>query len=198
MKKSTICSLAAASLLTAAISGCGSTSGGTDEAFTAEPVKADPIITVFNAYAPLEGYTEYSSADGSFSIQLPDGSTIDDANSDNVTVTVSSSYETPDLINISKSDSAQRITSTAELMKMLENDNSIDITGYFNISKDGAYEGYKYTYTSIDNETLKGIVSTFFSEDGTAYIVNATINNGADEENVTKINTIADTFINNR
>ncbi|MGN1116826.1 MAG: hypothetical protein ACI4TH_09670 [Candidatus Ornithomonoglobus sp.] len=197
MKKSTICSLAAASLLITAISGCGSVSDNADTA-TLEPVHADPTITVFGAYAPLEGYTEYTSADGSFSIQLPDGSTIDDADPDSVTITVAGGYENPDLINISKSDSAQRITSTAELMKMLESDNSIDITGYFNISKDQAYQGYKYTYTSIDNETLKGIVSTFFSEDGTAYIVNATINNGADEENVTKINTIVDTFINNR
>ncbi|MGN0183420.1 MAG: PsbP-related protein [Candidatus Ornithomonoglobus sp.] len=197
MKKSTICSLAAASLLITAISGCGPIFDSADEA-TAEPVRVDPTINVFGAYAPIEGYTEYTSADGSFSIQLPDGSMIDDSNPDSVTVTVASGYENPDLINISKSDSAQRLTSTAELMKMLESDNSIDITGYANINKDGAYEGYKYTYTAMDNETLKGIVSTYFSEDGTAYIVNATINNGADEENVTMINTIVDTFINNR
>ncbi|MDD6763649.1 MAG: hypothetical protein PUD92_08515 [Clostridiales bacterium] len=197
MKKSTICSLAAASLIITAISGCTTALDNTDSA-TAEPVHVDPVITVFNSYAPLEGYTEYTSPDGSFSIQLPDGSTIDDTNPDSVTVTVAGSYENPDLINISKSDSAQRITSTAELMKMLESDNSIDITAYYNINKDDAYEGYKYTYNAMDNEMLKGIVSTYFSDDGTAYIVNATINNGADEENIIKIHTIVDTFISNR
>lgn len=197
MKKSTICSLAAASLLAAAVSGCGPASDSSDTAIV-EPVSVDPIITVYDAYAPLEGYTEYTGADGSFSLQLPDGSIIDDSNPDSVTVTVAGGYENPDLINISKSDSAQRITSTAELMKMLESDNSIDITAYYNISKNEAYEGYKYTYNAIDNETLKGIVSTYFSDDGTAYIINATIYNGSDEENLLRINTIVDTFINNR
>lgn len=195
MKKSTILSFAAVSLAAALIGGCSFPSGG-DKESEGETTRVDPTINVFGEYAVMAGFTQYASPDGGFSIQLPEGSAVDDANLGSVTITVAGGYENPDLINISKNAAAQQLHSTAELMKMLESDNSIDITGYFNINKDGAYEGYKYTYTAMDNPSLKGIVSVFFSDDGSAYTVNATINNGADEANVTMINTILDTFIN--
>ena len=78
---------------------------------------------------------------------------------------------------------------------MLKDDSSIDITGFFVLNIDGAYKGYKYTYTSVENAQLKGIVSIYFNADGSAYVVNATINNGNDERNVETINTIVDTFV---
>lgn len=78
---------------------------------------------------------------------------------------------------------------------MLKDDSSIDITGFFVLNLDGSYKGYKYTYTSVENAQLKGIVSTYFNADGSAYVVNATINNGSDERNVETINTIVDTFV---
>ena len=193
MKKNIICCAAAALSLSLVLCSCSMT--GEPEPTAQPAAAADPVINVFNEYGLVNGFSLYTSPDGGFSIQLPEGSMVNDADSNNVTISLAGSFETKDLINISKSYSQQQIKSTAELMELLKNDNSIDITGFFTLNKDGAYTGYKYTYTAMDNPSLKGIVSLYFNSDGSAYIVNATINNGSDETNVTNINTVIDTFI---
>lgn len=164
---------------------------------TIAPVEKPPVeIMVFGDYAMLAGHTLYNSQNNAFSIQLPEGSTINDADPNNITVTVSGDFGTPDYINISRAENATVLDSEAKLMELLKNDNTIDITGFFVLKKEGAYEGYKYTYTSTSNPQLKGIKSTYFSADGSAYIVTVTANNGGDEINMTNLNTIIDTFIN--
>lgn len=164
---------------------------------TIAPVEKPPVeIMVFGDYAMLAGHTLYNSQNNAFSIQLPEGSTINDADPNNITVTVSGDFGTPDYINISRAENATVLDSEAKLMELLKNDNTIDITGFFVLKKEGAYEGYKYTYTSASNPQLKGIKSTYFSADGSAYIVTVTANNGGDEINMTNLNTIIDTFIN--
>ena len=87
---------------------------------------------------------------------------------------------------------AQAVKNIADIV----NDDTIDITGFFLLKNNGAYEGYKYTYTSMTDPQLKGIRSVYFANDGTAYEVTATIVNGGDEITVTNINTIVDTFVN--
>lgn len=173
--------------------------------FTAEPAvtptpapKDAAVINVLNDYAVLAGHTIYNSADGGFSIQLPEGSNIDDADSANVTATIASEFETFDTVNIRYSTTSTVIDTEAKLMDMLRDDNSIDITGFFLLKNNGAYEGYKYTYTSVDDPQLKGIKSVYFANDGTAYEITATIVNGGDEITVTNINTIVDTFVNHK
>lgn len=198
MKKNIIYTVAAVAALTAVLGGCSfGTSQPTEPTETEQTAgAADPTMSVLGEYALLEGYVDYTSPDGSFSIQLPEGSTVDDSDPTNVTVTLAGDTDTPNLINISKAENAQQISSTDELMQALANDNSIDITGFFKLMKDSVYEGYKYTYTSIDNNNLCGIVSSYFSEDGSAYTVNATINNGSDPASLEAVNTVVDTFIN--
>lgn len=199
MNRKILCTIAVLAIASSALVGCGAKQEeqATVTTSTQQPVaKQDPVISLFNEYAVMEGHTLYQSPDGGFSIQLPEGSTMNDSDPNNVTINIASAYANPDLINISKTTGAQKIDSTAGLMEMLKNDNSIDITGFFVLNKDNAYEGYKYTYVSVDNSELKGIVSTFFAEDGSAYIVNATINNGGDEANVQAVNDVIDTFVN--
>lgn len=185
-------------LLTLAVlmlSGCDMMTG--DPVATPTPeVKEAAVVNVLDEYAVLPGHTLYTNADGGFSIQLPDGSTIDDADPNNVTATIISEFEMPDTINIKFAQSSTVIDTEAKLMNMLQNDNTIDITGFFLLKNNGAYEGYKYTYTSVDDPQLKGIKSVYFANDGTAYEITATIVNGGDEITVTNINTIVDTFIN--
>lgn len=161
-------------------------------------VKEAAVVNILDEYAILSGHTLYTNADGGFSIQLPEGSVIDDADPNNVTATVASEYELPDTINIKFSQNAKVIDTEAKLMDMLVNDNTIDITGFFLLKNNGAYEGYKFTYTSMTDPQLKGIKSVYFANDGTAYEVTATIVNGGDEITVTNINTIVDTFTNHR
>lgn len=164
---------------------------------TIAPVEKPPMeMAVFGDYAILAGHTLYTAQNNAFSIQLPEGSTINDTNQNNITITISGDFVTPDYINISRAENATVLDSEAKLMELLKNDNTIDITGFFLLKKEGAYEGYKYTYTSTSNPQLKGIKSTYFSSDGSAYVVTVTANNGADEINMTNLNTIIDTFIN--
>lgn len=194
MKKKLVFTLAGAMAITAAMSGCSMT--GEPTATIAPVEKPAQVVNVLDEYAILAGHTMYTAVDGAYSIQLPEGSTIDDSDPNNVNVTITGEFETPDLINIAKKDDVTVIEAESALMDMLKNDNSIDITGFFVLKNAGAYEGYKYTYTAVADAQLKGIKSTYFSADGTAYVVTATINNGGDEVNMTNVNTVVDTFIN--
>ena len=162
MNKNKLCIFIATALLSLSVCGCSMT--GEPEQ-TQETLQPAPIINVYGEYGLMPGFSQYVSPDNSCSIQLPEGSIVNDTDVDNITVTVASAFENKDLINISKTTGVQPLTTTAELMELLKNDNSIDITGFFTLSKDGAYEGYKYTYTAMDNPSLKGIVSVFFASD---------------------------------
>lgn len=197
MKKS-IFRIVGAIVISSALCGCSMTG---EPVATVEPIEEPAIDTttvlnVYGDYGLVEGFFSYDSPDGAFSIQLPEGSTVNDADPLNVVMSIAGTFANPDTIIIAKNDTPSVIDSTAALMELLKEDNSIDITGYFTLMKDGEYEGYKYTYTSVDDPQLKGIKSVYFSADGTAYEINATIYNGGDEANVSTINTITDTFIN--
>ena len=194
MKKSTIYALLSI-LSVVSVTGC---SLSAEPAATIAPVQRPAaVVNILDDYAMLAGHTLYKSSDGAYSIQIPEGSTIDDSDPNNITIAITGEYPSPDFINITYSHDAQVIDNEVKLMDMLKDDNSIDITGFFILKNTGAYEGYKYTYTAMSNSDLKGIKSTYFSADGSAYIVTATINN-ADEINTTNINTVVDTFINYR
>ena len=192
MKRNIIGVITAVTALTLSLGGCSLTG---EPAQTEQPAAA-PVTNVLGEYTLLSGYTMYQSPDGGFSIQLPEGSTINDADLNDVTITVASAYANADMINIKKATGVQAVSTVDQLYNMLKDDNTIDITGFFVLNMDGAYKGYKYSYTSMDNQQLKGIVSTYFAADGSAYIVSAVINNGGDEQNVEMINTVVDTFIN--
>lgn len=193
MKKNLICALLTVTALCAALSGCSMT--GESEA-TEQPAAApSPIIFVSDEYALLEGHTLYQSTDNGFSIQLPEGCEVSGDDPANVSVTLKSEFATPDTISITKSSDTQAVDSVEGLLEMLKDDNSIDITAFYVLKKGEAYEGYKYTYTSVDDPQLKGIKCCYFTTDGSAYTVNASIYNGGDDANVESINTIVDTFI---
>ncbi len=192
MNKKIISVFVAAAALTAALSGCSLTGEKDASNNTSAPA---PVINVLSEYAPLGGFMQYQSPDGGFSIQLTEGSVVNDADPNDVTMTIASAYTNADMLNISKSTGVSKVENADQLYTMLKDDSSIDITGFFVLNIDGAYKGYKYTYTSVENAQLKGIVSTYFNADGSAYVVNATINNGNDERNVETINTIVDTFV---
>ncbi len=195
MKKNIISVIAATAAVTALIGGCSMT--GEPEA-TVQPIEQPaPTLYVYGEYALLDGYTLYQSPDGAFSIQLPEGSAVNDADPDNIAISIAGTFANPDTISITKSADVKAIDTANGLMDLLKDDNSIDITAFYVLDKGGAYEGYKYTYTSVDDPQLKGIKSIYFSDDGTAYTVNATIYNGGDETNIHTINGIVDTFINN-
>lgn len=192
MKKNVTAVFAAAAALSLTISGC-SLSG--DPEPTATPAIQAQVINVLGSYALIDGYTQYQSPDGGFSIQLPEGSVVNDADVNDVTVTVASAYTNADMINISKSVDVRAVETYDQLCETLGNDESIKVTGFYLLEFNGEYKGYKYAYTSADNEESKGIVSTYFHADGTVYIVKAMINNGTDERNVENVNTIVDTFV---
>lgn len=203
MRMNRITTLAVTASLVAALSGCGcSMTGETDnseqDTVVVETVPAEPAIAVYNDYALLPGHNVYVSPDSAFSIQLPDGNAVNDADPANITISLSGTFANPDIITISKSTAATAVYTESQLYELLSNDNSIDVTGFYVLenAEDGAYKGYKYSYVSYADPQLKGITSTYFSADGTAYIVDATINNGGDETNVNNINLIIDTFIN--
>lgn len=192
MNKKIISVFVAAAALTAALSGCSLTG----EEDTSNNVSAPaPVMNVLGEYAPLGGFMQYQSPDGGFSIQLTEGSVVNDADPNDVTMTIASAYTNADMLNVSKATGVSKVETSEQLYTMLKDDSSIDITGFFVLNLDGSYKGYKYTYTSVENAQLKGIVSTYFNADGSAYVVNATINNGNDERNVETINTIVDTFV---
>lgn len=189
-----ISALSAAAVITVCACGC------TDEAEqTAGEVTSEvsSVINVYGEYAVTEGNTIYCSPDGGFSIHLPEGSTVDDADVLNTAVILPGNFETPDTISITKQNEMNVIKTKGELMDMAGKDSSIEIDGFCVLERDGVYEGYKYSYTAADNSGLKGIVGIYFCSDGSAYMVNATINNGNDSTVVEGINGIVDTFVNN-
>ncbi len=200
MKKILI--LTALAVTISAMSGCSTTGEPdntiTNEAVVTEQPQAEPTLAVYSDYALLPGHTVYISPDSAFSIQLPEGNTVNDADPANVTISLLGTFANPDIINISKSTTAAAVYTEAQLYELLASDNSIDVTGFYVLenAEDGAYKGYKYSYVSYADPQLKGITSTYFSSDGTAYVIDATINNGGDEINVNNINLIIDTFIN--
>lgn len=192
MKKRLLCAVLATFMLT----GCDMMTGEPVATPTPAATKAPAVINVLDEYAVLDGHSLHTNADGGFSIQLPEGTTIDDGDPNNITFTIPSEFETVDTISVAYTETSTVIDTEAKLMDMLRNDDTIDITGFFLLKNNGAYKGYKYTYTAMDDPQLKGIKSVYFANDGSAYEVTATIVNGGDEITVTNINTIVDTFIN--
>lgn len=191
MRKSIVGIIAVVSAVTVSLGGCSLTA----EKKSTDKSEAAPVIAVLGEYALLGGHTMYTSADGGFSVQLPEGSVVNDANPNDITITLASAYVNADMLSITKKTGVQAVTTTDELYQMLKDDDTIDITGFFTLSYGGAYKGYKYTYTSTSNANNKGIVSTYFAADGSAYIVKAIINNGGNEQNVENVNTVVDTFV---
>ena len=194
MKKVIVCLLIAAAA-TASISGC-SMSGQPKPTEAPAEAKIEPTLFVYGEYALMGGFSLYTSPDGAYSIQIPEGSIVNGADPAATSITLAGAFANPDTITITKDMAPRMIDSTTALLELLKDDNSIDITGFFVLNRDNAYEGYKYTYTAMDDPQLKGITSVYLSSDGTAYNVTAKIYNGGDETNVTAINTIVDTFIN--
>lgn len=192
--KKRIVGLLVAAAAAASVSGCGCSMSGEPKATEAPKIEAS--LFVYGEYMLMDGYSLYTSSDGAYSIQIPEGSTVISDDPANTAITLAGTFANPDTISITKDTAAPAVDTTSGLLEMLKDDDSIDVTGFFVLKKDGAYEGYKYTYTSINDPQLKGIMSVYFSNDGTAYKVNATIYNGGDEANVAAINTIIDTFIN--
>lgn len=194
MKKKMIIT-ALAALAVTAVSGC---SMSADVTPTPTPVSEEPAVTltVLDDYALLDGHSLYQGKDNAYSIQIPEGSEISDDDKDNVTITVYNDSEYPNTVNIKYSKNAEVIDSETQLMETLKDDNSIDITGFFLLNKDNAYEGYKYTCTAMNDPEFKTIKSIYFSDDRSAYIVTASTPNGGDDINMTNLNTIVDTFIN--
>ncbi len=193
MKKNLIYTTFAALLMASAVSGCSMTGEATP---TIAPVeKPAQTQVVLGDYALLDGHTIYQGKDNAYSIQLPEGCTIDDTDANNIIATVQNETGYPNTINIKYSENAQVIDTEVQLMEMLKDDNSIDITGFFVLTKDGAYEGYKYTCTAMSDPEFKSIKSVYFADDRSAYIITASSPNGGDDINMTNLNTIVDTFI---
>lgn len=190
MKKNII--FAAAAAMTVVLGGC-SLSG--EPTITEAPEEPAATISVMGEYALVDGFTQYSSPDGGFSIQLPEGSVINDADVNDVTITVASDYDNADMVSVKRETSGvYLIENTDQLDTMLEDD-SIEVTGFVTLSRDGEYAGYKYSYDSVGNDELKGVVSMYMNTDGSAYRVEGIINNGGDAQNIEKMNTIVDTFV---
>ena len=196
MKKNIVYTLAATVIVSALVSGCSMSGEPTP---TIAPVeKPAAVQTVLGDYALLAGHTLYQGKDNAYSIQLPEVCEINDEDPDNVIVTIQNEAGHPNTVNIKYTANAQVIDSESQLMEMLENDNSIDITGFFLLNKDGSYEGYKYTFTAMNDPDFKSIKSIYFADDRSAYIITASSPNGGDDINMTNLNTIVDTFISYR
>ena len=194
MKRNVVYATLAATLITAAISGCSMTGEVTP---TIAPVeKPAAVLTVLDDYALLDAHTVFQGRDNAYSIQLPDGCEINNDDPNNVVITIQNEAGYPNTINIKYSEDAQVIDTELQLMDMLKDDNSIDITGFFVLKKNGAYEGYKYTSTAMSDPDFKSIKSVYFSDDRSAFIITASSPNGGDDINMTNLNTIVDTFIN--
>ncbi len=197
MKKGLLYTSTCAIFITAAISGCSMTGEAPEP--TIAPVEKPAVSQeVLSDYALLPGYSLYQSADNSYSIQIPEGSSINDADPFNVTVSIENDFGAVDNLNIKMVENADVIDSEAKLMEMLKDDNSIDITGFFILKKEGEYEGYKYTFTATNDPNFKSIKSVYFSDDRSAFIITASSPNGNDDINMTNLNTVVDTFINHK
>lgn len=185
----------AAAVFVFAASGCSVTEDVTP---TSAPVseKEAEIISVMDDYAILASHTLYQGKDNAYSIQIPEGSDINDDDPDDVIITIYNDSEYPNTVNIKYANDSQVIDSESQLMEMLKDDDSIDITGFYLLNKNNAYEGYKYTCTAMNDPEFKTVKSVYFSDDRSAYIVTASTPNGGDDINMTNLNTVVDTFIN--
>lgn len=194
MKKNIVYTAIAAMVASAAISGCSTTKDVTP---TIAPVqKPAAVQTVLGDYALLAGHMLYQDANNAYSIQLPENAEINDENPDNIIITIATEAGHTNTVNIKHAENVQIIDTETQLMDSLKDDDSIDITGFFVLNKDGAYEGYKYTFTAMNDSQFKSIKSIYFSDDRSAYIITASSPNGGDDINMTNLNTIVDTFIN--
>lgn len=194
MKKNIVYTAIAAMVASAAISGCSTTKDVTP---TIAPVqKPAAVQTVLGDYALLAGHMLYQDANNAYSIQLPENAEINDENPDNIIITIATEAGHTNTVNIKYAENVQIIDTETQLMDSLKDDDSIDITGFFVLNKDGAYEGYKYTFTAMNDSQFKSIKSIYFSDDRSAYIITASSPNGGDDINMTNLNTIVDTFIN--
>ena len=196
MKKNTVYTAIAAMVASVAISGCSTTKDVTP---TIAPVqKPAAVQTVLGDYALLAGHILYQDANNAYSIQLPENAEINDENPDNIIITIATEAGHTNTVNIKYAENVQIIETETQLMDSLKDDDSIDITGFFVLNKDGAYEGYKYTFTAMNDSEFKSIKSIYFSDDRSAYIITASSPDGGDDINMTNLNTIVDTFINYR
>ncbi|MEE0410851.1 MAG: PsbP-related protein [Clostridia bacterium] len=196
MKKNTVYTAIAAMVASVAISGCSTTKDVTP---TIAPVqKPAAVQTVLGDYALLAGHILYQDANNAYSIQLPENAEINDENPDNIIITIATEAGHTNTVNIKYAENVQIIDTETQLMDSLKDDDSIDITGFFVLNKDGAYEGYKYTFTAMNDSEFKSIKSIYFSDDRSAYIITASSPDGGDDINMTNLNTIVDTFINYR
>ncbi len=194
--KNIVYTVIAAMLMTATVSGCSMTGDTTP---TIAPVQKPAVMqTVLGDYALLAGHTLYQGKDNAYSIQLPEGCEVNQDDPDNVIISIPTELGESNTLNIKYSQNAQVIDTEAELMEMLKDDDSIDITGFFVLTKDGAYEGYKYTCTATTDAEFKNIKSVYFADDRSAYIITASSPHGGDDINMTNLNTVVDTFINYR
>lgn len=182
-------------LLLGAFSGCGKT---TDVTPTPTPINKEvATIPVLDDYALLSGHILYQdTANNSYSIQLPEGCQINDADPNNVIISIENEFGQTDTINIKYDADAEVIDTEAQLMESLKNDDSIDITGFFLLTNNGVYKGYKYTYTAVSDPNFKSIKSVYFAGDRSAYIITAASPNGNDDVNMNTLNTVVETFIN--
>ena len=194
MKKKIVYTAFAAVLAIVTASGCSMT-GEAPPTETPAPRPAQ-MQTVYGDYALIDGYSLYQGKDNTYSIQLPDGAEINEEDPYNVIITIQNENGYPNIVNIKYSENAQVIDNEDQLMEMLADDDSIDITGFFLLTKDNTYEGYKYTYTATSDPEFKSIKSVYFADDRSAYIITASSPNGGDEINMTNLNTVVDTFIN--
>ena len=113
-----------------------------------------------------------------------------------VTITVASDYDNADMVSVKRETSGIYLIENADqLDDMLGEDYSSEVSGFTVLTRDGEYCGYKYSYSSMGNDKLKGVVSMYMNRDGSAYRVEGIINNGDDPQNVEKMNTIVDTFV---
>ena len=196
MKKNTVYTAIAAMVASVAISGCSTTKDVTP---TIAPVqKPAAVQTVLGDYALLAGHILYQDANNAYSSQLPENAEINDENPDNIIITIATEAGHTNTVNIKYAENVQIIDTETQLMDSLKDDDSIDITGFFVLNKDGAYEGYKYTFTAMNDSEFKSIKSIYFSDDRSAYIITASSPDGGDDINMTNLNTIVDTFINYR
>lgn len=192
MKKKIVCFTLTA-LLTTAVCGCSMTKDVTP---TPTPIEKEAVVqTVLDDYALLASHTLYQGKDNAYSIQLPEGCDINDEDPDNVIATIYNDSEYPSTVSIKYASDAQVIDIESQLMDMLKDDDSIDITGFFILNKNEAYEGYKYTCTAMSDPDFKTIKSVYFADDRSAYIITASTPNGGDDITMTNLNTVVDTFI---